>query len=73
MFAFAKPRTDRLQAAGSSLTVVRSADSDSERKYRPRKSQRRESLLIPRLLWFTVYVSLCYVAYKGMTYFSKPF
>ena len=26
---------------------------------------------MPRLLWFTVYLSLCFMAYKGMTYFSK--
>lgn len=40
-------------------------------KYRPRRSQRKESLLVPRLLWFTVYLSLCFMAYKGMKYFSE--
>jgi hypothetical protein len=26
---------------------------------------------VPRLLWFSVYLSLCFVAFKGMKYFSE--
>lgn len=44
-----------------------------EPKYKPRKPRKKQdSLLVPRLLWFSVYLSLCFVAFKGMKYFSEP-
>lgn len=43
-----------------------------EPKHRPRRPRKQqESLLVPRLLWFSVYLSLCFVAFKGMKYFSE--